>query len=48
MTGPDLPPCMYGHPCHYDDDAGNCPCQDDDTASDEPRPITDVPTGSYL
>lgn len=43
----DLPPCMYGHPCHYDDDTGSCPCQDD-TADDEPRPITDVPTGSYL
>ncbi|WP_168712362.1 hypothetical protein [Streptomyces sp. A1277] len=46
-TGPNLPPCMYGRACQYDDDAGLCPCEDDaDTL--EPRLTVNVPTGDYL
>ncbi|MFH8867120.1 hypothetical protein [Streptomyces griseus] len=47
MTGP--PPCAYGHPCHYDDEAGACPCDD----PPPPPPVVEretvtVPVGDYL
>lgn len=45
MNGP--PPCLWSAPCLYDDEAGACPC-DDEQPEPEPRPIEDVPTGNYL
>ncbi|MFJ6239763.1 hypothetical protein ACIQH0_37550 [Streptomyces griseus] len=47
MTGP--PPCAYGHPCLYDDEAGACPCDD----PPPPPPVVEretetVPVGDYL
>lgn len=45
MSSP--PPCLWTNNCAYDDDADICPCDDDDITP-EPRPIEDVPTGSYL
>ncbi|WP_164720970.1 hypothetical protein [Streptomyces sp. W1SF4] len=53
MTG-QLPPCAYDPAaCGYDDEPGTCPCLDYTAPPeiwDEPdcRPVTDVPTGSYL
>ncbi|MFJ7525174.1 hypothetical protein ACIQ1S_09625 [Streptomyces griseus] len=47
MTGP--PPCAYGHPCQYDDEAGACPC--DNPPPPPPaveREIVTVPVGNYL
>ncbi|GAA2985106.1 hypothetical protein [Streptomyces fulvorobeus] len=46
MSGP--PPCLWSDSCHYDDDAGTCPCEDDETPDPQPRPIETVPVGSYL
>ncbi|MET9051201.1 hypothetical protein ABZW50_08615 [Streptomyces bacillaris] len=47
MTGP--PPCAYGHPCLWDDEAGACPCDDDQPEDEpEPRPVVDVPVRHYL
>ncbi|MBH0245849.1 hypothetical protein I3W98_28020 [Streptomyces cavourensis] len=46
MNGP--PPCAYGHPCLWDDEAGVCDCDDDQPPEDEPRPVVDVPVGHYL
>lgn len=45
MTGP--PPCAYGQPCHYDDKAGACPCDDEQPAAAERDTVT-VPVGDYL
>ncbi|MFG2976266.1 hypothetical protein ACGFYY_25200 [Streptomyces sp. NPDC048331] len=54
MTG-HLPPCAYQPAaCGWDDEPGTCPCYDDTGTPTEwwdepaPRPIDDVPTGSYL
>lgn len=47
MSGP--PPCLWSATCLWDDDAGACLCGDDQPEDEpEPRPIEDVPTGSYL
>ncbi|MEU0992289.1 hypothetical protein [Streptomyces sp. NPDC005953] len=48
MTGP--PPCLWSDPCGYDDDTNTCLCDDEPDPDDDEfvRPITDVPTGTYL
>lgn len=45
MTGP--PPCAYGRPCLYDDEAGACPCEDPPPLAAE-RDTEIVPVGDYL
>ncbi|MFF0055634.1 hypothetical protein ACFYRI_14715 [Streptomyces microflavus] len=45
MTGP--PPCLWSSACDYDDEAGACPC-DDEQPEPEGRPVVDVPVGHYL
>ncbi|MEU2403371.1 hypothetical protein ABZ609_03460 [Streptomyces rubiginosohelvolus] len=45
MNGP--PPCAYGTPCLYDDEAGTCPCDDPPPPPVE-RDTETVPVGDYL
>lgn len=46
MTG--FPPCAYTGRCLWDDDAGACPCEDDQPPEPADRTVVDVPVGHYL
>lgn len=44
MNGP--PPCAYGTPCLWDDEAGACPCETEPAVVE--RDMETVTVGDYL